>query len=50
MPSGYSDSGFDIQFSDAAPADIHTYRLETTGSALLPLSTIPPFDGILTGP
>ena len=26
-PSGYSDGGFNIQLSDSAQADIHTYRL-----------------------
>jgi hypothetical protein len=36
---GYADSGFDITFSDAAPADVHDYRLTLNGSHAIPLGT-----------
>ena len=36
---GYGDSGFDVTFSDAAPADIHDYRLTLNGSHSIPLSS-----------
>lgn len=36
--AGYGDSGFEVTLSDTATADIHTYRLEATGSHTTPLS------------
>lgn len=44
FPSGYSDGGgLDITFDDAAPADVHSYRLTLTGDETVPIS------GPLTG-
>ncbi len=41
---GYTDSGFNVSFNDAAPAgDVHTYRTIATGNAATPLA------GPLTG-
>jgi subtilisin-like proprotein convertase family protein len=36
--AGYGDNGFQITLSDSAAADVHTYRLEATGSHTTPLS------------
>ncbi len=36
--AGYGDSGFDVTLSDLAPADIHSYRVQATGSETTPLS------------
>ncbi|MGE4181043.1 MAG: proprotein convertase P-domain-containing protein [Limisphaerales bacterium] len=36
--AGYGDSGFDVTFSDLAAADIHSYRIQATGSETTPLS------------
>ena len=44
FPSGYSDgAGFDVTFDDAAPADVHSYRLTLNGDETVPIS------GPLTG-
>lgn len=46
--SGYGDGGFDVDFSDNAPADIHNYRVTLTGNNLVPLAS-GDTPGILTG-
>jgi subtilisin-like proprotein convertase family protein len=39
FPSGYSDtSGLSVTFDDAAPADVHSYRLTLNGSESIPIS------------
>lgn len=40
--SGYADNGFDIRLSDAAAADVHTYRVTISGNELIPISNLSP--------
>lgn len=37
-PLGYDDSGLSVTFSDAASADVHTYRLQLTGNHAIPIA------------
>lgn len=40
--SGYADNGFDIRLSDAAAADVHSYRLTLSGNEFIPISNLSP--------
>lgn len=40
--AGYGDNGFNLTLSDAAVADIHSYRVSLGGSDLVPISTANP--------
>lgn len=40
--TGYADNGFSFTLSDAAAADVHTYRQTVTGNELTPISSATP--------